>query len=100
MASKPWRFTSLALRASATPGAISAPGRWISLRSTVVCFISLLRRTLELDSVALRVGKIDGDAGAGGAEARLDLALRHAVASQVRDDRIDVERLDAQAEMI
>src|SRR5262245_32083922 len=57
-------------------------------------------RAFELDDIVLGVVNVDGRALAVGTVAGRDLADPRAVGAQVRDDRLLVERLHAQAEMV
>src|SRR3954467_373503 len=57
-------------------------------------------RAFELDDIALRISEVNRDAVALGAKARPDVAHGHAVLPEMRGDRMLVERLDAQAQVI
>src|SRR3954471_13951044 len=59
-----------------------------------------VRRPFELYDIALRISEVNRDAVALGAKARPDVANGHAVLPEMRGDRMLVERLDAQAQVI
>src|SRR3954469_9987474 len=59
-----------------------------------------VRRPFELYDIPLRISEVNRDAVALGAKARPDIADGHAMLREMGGDRMLVERLDAQAQVI
>src|SRR5262245_42778220 len=59
-----------------------------------------VRRPFQLDGVALGIREVDRNAATLGAEAVPDVADGDTMVFQMSDDRVPVERLDAQAEVV